>query len=163
MRVVFLLRSTEIKPLFYRFVENDFSLLNDFSLSYTFHTAGVVAAGRRSQGGDGTAGVVARSHTLAGKAGGHCWGCDGGEREGGRGRERLTGAAPPAYIERNKRNKRSVFTTSIKTITAGVVRSPTSLLGLYFQYESATAGVVTAWRESHSSLESPLSTAVPLC
>ena len=60
MRVVFLLRSTEIKPLFYRFVENDFSVLNDFSLSYTFHTAGVVAAGRRSQGGDGTAGVVAR-------------------------------------------------------------------------------------------------------
>ena len=82
MRVVFLLRSTEIKPLFYRFVENDFSVLNDFSLSYTFHTAGVVAAGRRSQGGDGTAGVVARSHTLAGKADGHCWGCDGGEREG---------------------------------------------------------------------------------
>ena len=58
MRVVFLLRSTEIKPLFYRFVENDFSLLNDFSLSYPFHTAGVVAAA-----------------VSGAKVGEHCWGC----------------------------------------------------------------------------------------
>ena len=58
MRVVFLLRSTEIKPLFYRFVENDFSLLNDFSLSYPFHTAGVVAAA-----------------VSGAKLGEHCWGC----------------------------------------------------------------------------------------